>query len=106
MFPRAAKARRSPAAVSYGSRHEVCHAELCMFELGDWHASLPPIEIGCCRFRSLYLVAETRVYAVSAGGGAGGGGGGVGQCCGASHDPPPQPLPTRGRGGVCRAAAI
>src|SRR5262249_44965619 len=31
----------------------------------------PPIEIGCCRFRSLYRAAETRVYAVSAGGGLG-----------------------------------
>src|SRR5712692_3854296 len=33
--------------------------------------SPPPIEIGCCRFQSLYCAAETRVYAVSAGEGSG-----------------------------------
>src|SRR6266446_5720725 len=38
---------------------------------GSREDSLPPIEIGCCRFRSLCRVAETRVYAVSAGGGMG-----------------------------------
>src|SRR5580704_12447623 len=50
--------------------------------------SLPPIEIGCCRFRSLKRVAETRVYAVSAGGGSGWGVVPLGTAV------PPHPTPT------------
>src|SRR5215468_5337468 len=59
--------------------------------------SLPPIEIGCCRFRSLYGWAETRVYAVSAGGGLGWGSGACGTAVQHSSPPPPTP-PHKGEG--------
>jgi cobalt-precorrin-5B (C1)-methyltransferase len=69
-----------------------------MTEDGAACVSPPPIEIGCCRFRSLNSVAETRVYAGSAGEGSG-----VGvvpmRTFGANRpDPPPRPSPTRGEG--------
>src|SRR5262249_39564196 len=60
------------------------------------HDSLPPIEIGCCRFRSVYRVAETRVHAVSAGGGLGWGAGGCGNVVPSPTTPTPNPSPQGG----------
>src|SRR5229473_3283832 len=59
--------------------------------------SPPPIEIGCCRFRSLYWVAETRVYAVSAGDGSGVGVGRYGISVPHVTTPHPNPPPQGGR---------
>src|SRR5216683_101419 len=64
--------------------------------------SLPPIEIGCSRFRSTYRVAETRVYAVSAGGGSGWGV--VMRGNAVPHLPTPTPDPSPQGGGEKRTA--
>src|SRR5262252_263553 len=65
---------------------------------------LSPIEMGCCRFRLLHRVAETRIYAVSARRGLGWRVEESWPDGAASLDP--QPLPTIGRGGVCGAVRI